>query len=339
MKIFSCSFRYWIPFLALWMVIGTATFLLAQPSEKEGLQSPMFEFGLMGDLPYNAEQESKFQNLIRDINESHLAFVVHDGDFKSGSSRCTNELFYRRYDLFQTFAHPFMFIFGDNEWTDCHRTSAGGYDPIERLNKLRAIFTQGDESLGGRTQKLARQSEDFRYLKFRENVRWTYGHIMFVGLNVPGSNNNFSRTQEADLEYFERNEANLAWMKESFSLARAGEFKGIMIVIQANPGFELPPTDPERTGYNDLLKALKDETLAFGRPVVLVHGDSHYFHIDKPMLGSTSERRIENFTRVETFGSPDVHWIRGIVDFRDPDLFKFRQEIVEENLMDHLPDE
>jgi hypothetical protein len=27
---------------------------------------------------------------------------------------------------------------------------------------------------------------------------------------------------------------------------------------------------------------LREETVAFRKPVVLVHGDSHYFRIDKP---------------------------------------------------------
>ena len=41
-------------------------------------------------------------------------------------------------------------------------------------------------------------------------------------------------------------------------------------------------TDPD--GYHDLLSALRDDTTAFRRPVAVVHGDSHYFRIDKPFL-------------------------------------------------------
>jgi hypothetical protein len=316
-------------------LIGLSVIASPEPSGKEGLKTPTFEFALIGDLQYTAAEEAKFLNLRDAINRANLAFVVHDGDFKSGSSRCTDELFRQRYAEFQMFVHPLIYIFGDNEWTDCHRASAGGFDPVERLETLRGIFTQGDESLGQRTLQFARQSDDPRYRKFRENVRWSYGHVMFIGLNVPGSNNNFGRTPEADAEYFERNAANLVWLRESLALATTQESRGVMIIIQANPGFELPPTHPERTGYNDFLSALEREVLAFGRPVVLVHGDSHYFRIDKPMLGSRDGRRIESFTRVETFGSPDVHWVRATVDFRDPNLFSFTQELVEQNLVVH----
>lgn len=56
------------------------------------------------------------------------------------------------------------------------------------------------------------------------------------------------------------------------------------------------------------------------RPVVLVYGDSHTCRIDKPKI---SEQRLLNFTRVETFGSPDAHWVRASVDTRDPEVFTF----------------
>ena len=75
--------------------------------------------------------------------------------------------------------------------------------------------------------------------------------------------------------------------------------------------------------------------MAFGKPVVYVHGDTHIFRVDKPLVGSVSGRIIENFTRVETFGFPDTHWVRASVDPRDPQVFSFRQEIVKENLVNH----
>jgi len=43
------------------------------------------------------------------------------------------------------------------------------------------------------------------------------------------------------------------------------------------------------------------QVVAFRRPVAYVHGDSHYFRVDKPFLDFQG-RRLETFTRVETFG-------------------------------------
>lgn len=329
--------RKWHFLVALFttFLVGLSSTVSAQPWWNGRHTAPQFEFALTGDLPYDSEQEPKFNNVINDINRSRLAFVIHDGDFKSGSTLCSDETFYQRKELFETFEAPLIFVPGDNEWTDCHRANNGSYDPLERLAKLREIFFQGDQSLGKQRLRLTRQSEQEQYSKFRENVRWVYGDVMFLGLNIPGSNNNFGRTSEADAEYFERNAANLAWMRSAFDIAKSANSRGIMLIIQANPGFELLPTDSNRTGFNDFLAALEAETLAFGKPVVLVHGDSHSFQINKPLFGSKSKRRIENFTRVETFGSPDVHWLRASVNFKDPNVFNFQQEIVEENLVDH----
>jgi hypothetical protein len=104
-----------------------------------------------------------------------------------------------------------------------------------------------------------------------------------------------------------------------------------MLAIQANPGFfELLPQ--ERTGYEDFLAVLEEEIVAFGKPVVLVHGDTHTFRVDKPMTSSRTGERVENFTRVETFGSPDVNWVRATVNTSNPDeTFAFQPEIIEEN--------
>lgn len=295
-----------------------------------------FDFGLIGDLPYDPEEEAKFSALIAAMNQADLAFVVHDGDLKSGGALCSDQVFAQRRELLQTSVHPLILIPGDNDWTDCHRENNGGYDPIERLAKLREMFF-ANQSLGQQRMRLTQQSEQPQYRPFQENVRWSRSNILFVGLHVVGSNNNFGRTPAMDAEYVERNAADLAWMQQSFQMAKDRQMAAIVLIIQANPRFDLPADNPERTGFNEFIAALETETLNFDhRPVVLVHGDSHYFRIDKPLMGSQSNRRIENLTRVETFGSPDVHWVRAIVDPADSDLFRFEPEIVDQNRVNHL---
>ena len=49
-------------------------------------------------------------------------------------------VFQNRFDLFNEFRAPFIFVPGDNEWTDCHRANNGGYDPLERLERLWTMF-------------------------------------------------------------------------------------------------------------------------------------------------------------------------------------------------------
>ena len=76
--------------------------------------------------------------------------------------------------------------------------------------------------------------------------------------------------------------------------------------------------------------------IAFRRPVAYVHGDSHYFRIDKPFLDAQG-RRLENFTRVETFGdnqangNNDVNWLKVLVDPHSREVFAYQPQIVPAN--------
>jgi hypothetical protein len=290
-----------------------------------------FDFALIGDTPYTDEATTNaFPNLIEELNAARLAFVVHDGDIKSGGTPCTDALFEERYRQFQTIKHPLIYVFGDNEWQDCGGNRTNKFNADERLEKLRQTFTVGDQSLGRRTLRLTRQSEQTNFVAFRENVRWIYRNILFAAMNLPGDGNNFGKR-----EFAARHAANMAWMNESFDLAEKQGHRAVMLIIQANPHFDLGATNKVRAGFNEFLKELERRTIAFQKPVVLVHGDSHYFRIDKPMVSSRSKRRVENFTRVETFGYPDVHWIRVRVRADNPDVFDFYPQIVRKNLIDH----
>lgn len=95
-------------------------------------------------------------------------------------------------------------------------------------------------------------------------------------------------------------------------------------------------TDGQPDGYVEFLRALREEVTAFRRPVAYIHGDSHYFRIDKPLLDEQG-RRLENFTRIETFGdnqangNNDVQWVKVLVDSRSREVFAFQPQIVPEN--------
>jgi hypothetical protein len=219
-----------------------------------------------------------------------------------------------------------VYVLGDNEWTDCHRKNNGGYDPRERLARLREWSFPDDLALGQRRLKLERQSGDPAFAAYRENVRWEAGGALFVGMNLPGSDNNFNGTQRSGgpvAEFTERAAANRIWLAQAFTLARAKKLPGILVVIQANPGFEDEAAGKPSPGYRDFLRQLREETQAFPGQVVLVHGDTHYHRIDQPMKDPTTGDAVKNFTRVETMGSPFFGWVRGAVDPADPRVFRF----------------
>lgn len=300
-----------------------------------------FEFALIGDVPYAPADSWKFDNVIEEINADHqLKWVLHAGDIKNSSTLCSNEIFEDRLQRFQRFEIPFILTPGDNEWTDCHRANNGSYQPLERLAKLRALFYPFPGlTLGKKTMTVETQADDPAHAEFVENVRWMEQHVMFATLHIVGSNNGLApfsaHTSADDAEVVRRIEAARAWIRETFAKAEAENARGVLLLFQANPGFELAKGHPERRGFEEILADLEAEAIKFKKPVVFAHGDSHYFRVDKPMVGSISKRRIENVTRVETFGADDVHWLRVIVDPKSPEVFSIHQEIVEKNLEQH----
>ncbi len=60
-----------------------------------------------------------------------------------------------------------------------------------------------------------------------------------------------------------------------------------------------------------------------------MYGDTHFFKLDKPLLDQA--HLLEKFTRLETFGSPNVHWVRVDVDPTTQYVFTFTPELVPGN--------
>lgn len=282
-------------------------------------------FALLGDQQYDPTRETEFARLLARMDAEPLDFVIHVGDIKGGSTACTDSLLLLRYAEFDASRHPFVLLFGDNEWTDCHRT---GGDPLERLDRLRTQFHGGDETLGRRRFTLERQSADPEFAEFRENVRWQRGGVLFVTVHVVGSNNNLGRSPEADAEHFRRTSAALEWLEDS--LVHAGEIaaRGMLIAMHGNP-FESQPEPPN--GYTRLVERLQSLVAATTMPVVLVHGDTHICRIDQPLIDPVRGDTLRQFTRVEVYGYPNSHWLRGTILPDDPAVFAFEPVLVPGN--------
>jgi len=304
------------------ILLGTLGLLLAS-----GLHAETWRFAVIGDVPYNSYEESQLPLMLDDIAAEHPQFIVHAGDFKSSSKPCSDALFRDRRTLFDASQVPLIYVPGDNEWTDCRRLAAGGFDPLERLQKLRELFFATPRSLG--RQALAVEQQPGAY---PEQLRWRLGPVLFVSLNVPGSNNNFGHRKTPGPEYLARNPAVIEWLEQGFATARREKAAGLVIVMQANPGFKHAVAGLPHSGYRQLLETLRRETLAFPGQVLLIHGDTHWQRIDKPLRetkASTNNSKeadkqpIANFTRLETFGYPLLGWVKVIVDSENPQLFRF----------------
>ena len=300
-----------------------------------------FSFAAIGDQQYGPAGEAKWPALAKSINDSAagLKFVVHAGDIKSGSTLCADEVFSNRLESFNSIQIPLILTPGDNEWTDCHRANNGAYDPLDRLALERRTFFSTDESLGAKKIKVFRESEDARYTLYRENAIWTEGNVVFATLHIIGSNNNLGRTPEQDAEYRARNIANLDWMHTAFSLARDGGFGAVMFTFQADPpfprGIDGAVLKPD-TGFEDFIAVLESEAIVFDKPILVIHGDTHTFRVDKPMVTKKDSTVIENIQRLEVPGSSDSHWVRVSIDPSRPNsFFSFAHVDVPENRAKH----
>jgi len=271
-----------------------------------GEDAVQFAFGALGDTPYNTDEEEQFIAMLAELNRSELAFVVHVGDFKSAYTTCSDELYLQRRDWFRLSHHPFVYVPGDNEWTDCWRPFGVGRDPLERLARLRELFWAGDQSLGQTPLTLVRQTdaEVPPAMQYPEHSRWTYGRVLFATLNLPGGNNNRTRMPE---EAAQRTAAVRAWVRNAFAIAREQALPGLVLFMQANPWKR---SGQPRLAFADFLQDVAAEAQAYAGSVLLVHGDTHHFQVGPALVDPATRRPVVNVTRLEVYGSPVVNWAR-----------------------------
>ena len=240
-----------------------------------------FRIGLIGDTGYDRAGEQNLLRIRESANAAGLAFVVHDGDIWLGGSTCSDDRLRQVKSVLSGF-RTLVYTPGDNEWLDCPQRDG-------RLPAIRRLFFSSPNSLGTQPIPQRRQSD------FPENARWEWGGVVFATLNVPGP---YGEGPAAS--------ANLAWLDGTFDRARAIKAPAVMIVWQDDPtdGSSLP-----------LVARLKKRAAAFGKPVLLVHGDTHKFKLDNPW------KEVRNLTRRETFPTFTPDWVKVAVHPSRPEVF------------------
>ena len=310
------------------LVASLAGFAIATWLTLTSAVAETFTFVALGDMPYGDTQKTmpRLRTLVDVVNKRKPAFSLHVGDFKSGSTPCSDAVFQEQLDLMKSFQQPLVFTPGDNDWTDCHRKEAGGFDPIERLSRLRSLFFTAPESLGAVRMALERQSDIApEYKTFVENARFSRAGVHVVTVHVVGSNNGLeARDRRAANEFFDRDQANVAWLRSSFAKAAKEGAKAVVIAMQADM-FEYDfgnfgkDEHLSHSGFANVADALVQETKAFGRPVLLIHGDTHNFRVTTPF-----RKRAPAMLALQVFGADQMHAVEITVDTDDPAVFAFR---------------
>ena len=287
-------------------------------------QQKKFTIVAFGDMPYRVPNDyPKFERVIKTLNKENPSFIVHVGDFKSGSSQCSNEYFERMKTYFETIEPPFIYTPGDNEWTDCNRKAAGEYDPNERLALLRKMFFGSDKSFGKKKINLLSQAKSIGFEKYVENNLWNYGGLQFATIHLVGSNNNFKESGD-NQEFIEREKANLVWLEQVFAAAK--DKKGLMLFTQADMFYN--DRKPSK-GFEKIVEKITELTQKYGKQVFLVNGDSHRFITDKPILINNQKATLMNFTRIQVFGDAEMAAIKITYYPTSTSLFQVEQMMID----------
>lgn len=319
-----------------------ATFVATSPlAADDNRTSRTLDLAVIGDTPYGTAQAADFPNLIAAINaDPTVSGVVHVGDIKNGSSRCDNPYFETIRAQLDTFVDPLVYTPGDNEWTDCHRTNNGKYDPLERLSVVRTLFfPAAGVSLGTNKRHMFSQAWVSAHRTFIENNLWAENDVVFATVHAVGSNNGLLPWFEDDLtdalvddparrtaEVEARTAAATDWLDKAFGVAKFSRAKGIAIFMQADTWDGIPET---LDGLTPIVRRLADLAADFRRPVLLVQGDSHVYLADKPLeLGDPVHgvtRAVPNLTRIVVQGSNTTEWLKLRIDPRKREVFSWQR--------------
>lgn len=319
-------------FAATWASLAFVAALLisgcgSDPAEPAPLSPGQFAFAVFGDGPYRSWERGRYKRLIEDVNGADLSFFVHVGDILWYP--CSDDEYRDRLDSMNRIRHPVVYTPGDNEWADCHESIPGGYVPRERLARIREMFfADPRRALGGETMTLVTQADDPEFGEFVENARWRYGGFVFVTVHVVGDENAYAlfdgRAPADDAAAARLTDAAVAWLADGF--AEAESASGIVILSHASPNLERNPEYGE--GAPDFVNALEDLTKAYAGTVLFVHGDWHEFTVDQPLRDRRTGETITNFTRLETFGSPDIGWVRVVLDSTAGEVVKYEPRMM-----------
>ncbi|MBC8768568.1 hypothetical protein H4O18_11240 [Arenibacter sp. BSSL-BM3] len=242
------------------------TFLLCSCGENKSSDSNTDEgpteetspvsFTAIGDVPYNEEQRLGLIDIISKHNTINSSeFVIHVGDIKPGARDCDEDVYLDVADILKTFKVPTFIVLGDNEYNDCEDPALG----LEYWNKYFLHFNENWSFEPHITYQTERP----------ENFSWIENKVLFIGINLVGSQVHDS------IEWQDRLTQNGQWVKtmleEHKSSVEATVVFGHANIVEADPDKFKP--------FTDLFRAA---SLSFGKPVLMVQGDGHFWIKNNP---------------------------------------------------------
>ncbi|WP_287190101.1 hypothetical protein [Paraburkholderia sp.] len=286
--------------------------ICAQPAAAHAAGSH-YTFAVVSGTLESPRDEAPTQRLLDTIGrDSNVSFIVYDGNLKGAKEACDDALYERRQTLLEAARPALIFVAGEHDWADCGATRASGYDPVERLDRLRQTVFADASSMGQNPIPLTRESEVSRFHPYRENVRWQVKDTVFLALNVPSPNNHYLNAGGRNGEFEDRVVANAFWLEHAAEFAKRRDARAIVVFIQGDPDperYERPERfawlhfarNRRRDGYLELKRSLVKLAQTFRGPVLVVHHDDQNlpagFQIDQPLRNDKGVQ-VTNLTLV-----------------------------------------
>ncbi|MCB2096523.1 MAG: hypothetical protein KDE05_02730 [Parvularculaceae bacterium] len=289
--------------LPLLAVLSLASCAYDAPAD-QGAHRAAFSFIVIGDTPYSDADEQMLAQAVPVIRDGAYPFIIHVGDYKGGRQPCIERYDERFAALVDSLAPtPVFYTPGDNEWTDCDRDdiAKSGFErasELERLDLIRNRFFSSPQA-NADTLRYERQPEQV------ENATWAYGEVRFATIHVVGTANGrdyvgLDDSATAGAAADDRDRRNLDWLTRAAALAKSEKARALIIAMQADP----TDLDGKRlgeacegasarsracdafAGYRARLKSLAED---FSKPVLLIHGDTAPFTLNRKMAGDETE--------------------------------------------------
>lgn len=316
------------------LIVVCALTAHAQVDAGDAQAHDSFSFAIVGTV---TADERATASALRAIGDSPARFIVHFEMATQSDDACADRALERRRALLDASAKPVMPVPAAVEWAAC---PGGPSDPMERLERIDDLYFAADESLGQVRLPWLRQSAVARFRRYRENLRWQSGRILFATLNLPADNNGFRFGAGRNGEFEERLVANRAWLERTFRLARERKLAGVVLFVDGAPRFASPMRAPdnrlrERDGYYEFKVALREAVAGYRGKVLFVQGQWAGTG-PRPVVGDHPLRDaggspLDNFIRIPVPRDADDRvWLRVDVDLADRSVFR----LVEQRLFD-----
>jgi len=256
-----------------------------------GCSSTQVRFAAIGDTPYYESEYdlSVVSDVLDNMHEEGIPFVVHIGDIIRGGTSCSEELFMYRADVFSNSPIPFLITIGDNEFNDCK-------NPLKARRQFRNIILNNPpvkHTIYG-TDKSIDPVHVTRQPGMIENAAWRYNDVDFIMLTLPDFPG-YYRLKPAMIK--EIVNFNIEFLTDNFNKAKDNNSHAVVVIMHASP------ITCSSNACERFIKIFKEEIASFNNPVLLLNGSVH-----EPIFEGPGYMEIPNLWHLRPGSEPDESW-------------------------------